>query len=62
MAENKPLYDSQVINYPPVRLVLGEMPSPAPAGLLKGGKDAKWISREMEGTVKRLIAHLKDEK
>jgi hypothetical protein len=62
MAEKKRVYEAQVMNLPPLRLVLGDVPVPDPAGLRKSGKEQRKLDSEMEGTVKRLIAHLKDDK
>jgi hypothetical protein len=62
MAEKKRVYEAQVMNLPPLRLVLGDVPVPDPAGLHKSGKERQKLDPEMEGTVKRLIAHLKDDK
>jgi hypothetical protein len=62
MAEKKRVYEAQVMALPPLRLVLGDVPVPDPAGLRKSGQEMQKLDTEMEGTVKRLIAHLKDDK
>jgi hypothetical protein len=60
MADKKRVYKSEVLALPPLRMVLGEVPSPDPERR-KSNKPAL-KPREMESTVKRIIAHLKDEK
>jgi hypothetical protein len=62
MTDKKHVYESQVITLPPLRLVLGEVPVPDPVGIHKPGREQQNLSSQMEGTVKRLIAHLKDDK
>jgi hypothetical protein len=47
---------------PPLGLVLGDVPIPDPDGRHKAGQKRQKLDSEMESTVKRLIAHLKDEK
>jgi hypothetical protein len=61
MAEKKHVYESDVMGLPALRLVLGDVPSPDPDGRHKTGQQPKKPSRELEGTVKKLIAHLKEE-
>ena len=61
MAEEKHVYESDVIALPPLRLVLGDVPVPdpdrqnRPEGLRK-------TPRDMRTTVQRLIAHLEEKK
>lgn len=62
MAEKKRIYESDVMALPPLRLVLGEVPSPDPERRSRPGEKPQKIGRELEVPVKRLIAHLKDEK
>ncbi|MBI4732955.1 MAG: hypothetical protein HY781_12670 [Chloroflexi bacterium] len=60
MAEKKHMYESNVMALPPLRLVLGDVPSPDPEGrrrLLKYQQP----NHEIETTVKKLIAHLKED-
>lgn len=60
MAEKKHMYESNVMALPPLRLVLGDVPSPDPEGrrrLLK----YQLPNHEIETTVKKLIAHLKED-
>ena len=60
MDEKKRVSDSEVMTLPPVRLVIGDVPSPdldrrnCPDQLIRKP------NREMEGTVKRIIAHLEE--
>ncbi len=61
MAEKKRVYESDVMGLPPLRLVLGDVPSPDPDRSKAGHKSNK-PGREMEVPVKKLIAHLKDKK
>jgi hypothetical protein len=62
MAEKKRVYESDVMALPPLRLVLGDIPSPDPDRRTKLGQQPLKPGREMEIPVKRLIAHLKDQK
>ncbi len=61
MAEKKRMYEAEVMALPPLRLVLGDVPVPDPDGRRRTGQKRREPSPELEGTVKRLIAHLKDE-
>jgi hypothetical protein len=62
MVDKKRVYEAQVMTLPPLRLVLGDVPVPDPTILRKAGQNRQKLEPEMEGTVKRLISHLKDEK
>lgn len=62
MATKKHIYEADFIGLPPLRLVLGEVPSPDPVSRKHNGKQADKESRVMEMPVRRLIAHLKEEK
>jgi hypothetical protein len=62
MAEKKRIYESNVMALPPLRLVLGDVPSPEPDGKRHAAKIPEKPGREMVAPVKKLIAHLKDEK
>jgi len=62
MTEKKHVYKADVMALPPLRLVLGEVPSPDPEGRLKPDRVSLRQKRELEAPVKRLIAHLEDEK
>jgi hypothetical protein len=57
MAEKKRIYESDVMALPPLRLVLGDVPSPDP-GYRRKLRNNQKPNQEMESTVKRLIAHL----
>jgi hypothetical protein len=59
MADKKHMYESNVMSLPPLRLVLGDVPSPDPEGRRRIHNGQK-PDREMESTVKKLIAHLKE--
>jgi hypothetical protein len=61
MAEEKHVYESDVIALPPLRLVLGEVPVPDPEKQTRRLPPQK-SPREIEATVKRLIAHLEEKK
>jgi hypothetical protein len=57
MAEKKRTYESNVMALPPLRLVLGDVPSPDPEERRKSFRNLKQ-NDEKELTVKKLIAHL----
>ena len=61
MTEKKHVYEAEIMALPPLRMVLGEIPSPDPEGRRKPSQQPLKSSRELEMPVKRLIAHLKDE-
>jgi hypothetical protein len=61
MTEKKRVYESDVMALPPLRLVLGDVPSPDPDGKRKVQNKQK-ANHEVESTVKKLIAHLKENK
>jgi hypothetical protein len=60
MQEKKQVYDLDVMALPPLRLVLGDVPVPDPDKQQPVYHDQLKNHREMEGTIKRLIAHLKE--
>jgi len=62
MAEKKHVHEAKMMTPPSLRLVLGDVPVPDPVGWRKAGQKRQKLDLEMESTVKRLIAHLKDEK
>jgi hypothetical protein len=62
MAEKKHVYKNEVMALPPLRLVLGDVPVPDPDWRRNADQKRQQLDPRMEGTVKRLIAHLKDEK
>lgn len=57
MAEKKRVYESNVIALPPLRVVLGEVPSPDPVRRRKPHNGQKQ-DNDMESNIKKLIAHL----
>jgi hypothetical protein len=61
MDKKKHVYDSEVMALPPLRLVLGDIPSPDPEWRAKSGQPMRKSGREIEITVKRLIAHLEED-
>jgi hypothetical protein len=62
MTEKKRVYHSEVTVLPPLRMVLGDVPSPDPERRRKGNTDQLKPPHELIVPVKRLIAHLKEEK
>jgi hypothetical protein len=52
-------YEANVMALPPLRLVLGDVPSPDPEGRRKINPYQK-SKPEMETTVRKIIAHLKE--
>jgi hypothetical protein len=62
MAEKKRLDESEGMFLTPLRLVMGDIPIPDPDGQRKAGQKRQIPDPLMESTVKRLIAHFKDEK
>jgi hypothetical protein len=62
MAEKKHMYEAEVMALPPLRMELGDVPVPDPDGRRKADQKQQKLDPEMEGTVRRLIEHLKDEK
>ncbi|HEX7541425.1 MAG TPA: hypothetical protein VF352_04775 [Anaerolineales bacterium] len=62
MAEKKRESESQVMSLPPLHIVLGDVSFPDPDGRYKTAEKQQKLDPDMEGIVKRLIAHLKDEK
>jgi hypothetical protein len=62
MAEKKRLYEAEVMALPPLRLVLGDVPVPDPDWRRNANQKPQMPDPKLEGPVKRLIAHLKDDK
>jgi hypothetical protein len=62
MAEKNRIYESDFIGLPPLRLVLGDVPSPDPVTKRRLAKNQTKPQHEMEIPVRRLIAHLKEDK
>ncbi len=61
MDEKKRVYDSDVMALPPLRLVIGDIPNPDPDKRNRSSQLMRKPTREIEGTVKRLIAHLEED-
>jgi len=62
MAEKKRRCEAEVMIQTSLRFTPGDVPDPDPAGLRKAGQKRQILDPNMEGAVKRLIAHLKGEK
>ena len=62
MTDKNRVYDLEVMDLPSLRLVPREMLLSDPDAQHTAGHKLLKIDPEMESTVKRLIAHLKDEK
>lgn len=62
MADKKQISEAEIIASPPLHMVLGDMPFQDPDWRCKTDQKPRKLDPSMEGTVKRLIAHLKDEK
>jgi hypothetical protein len=61
MDEKKRVYDSEVMALPPLRLVIGDVPNPDPDRRKRSNQLMHKSPREIEGTVKRIIAHLEED-
>jgi hypothetical protein len=61
MDEKKRVYDSEVMALPPLRLVIGDIPNPDPERRNRSNQLMRKPSHEIEGTVKRIIAHLEED-
>jgi hypothetical protein len=59
MADNKYMYEVDVMGLPPLRMVLNDMPAVHTNKWYQTSQKQQKLDREMEGTVKRLIEHLK---
>ena len=62
MTEKKHMYEAEVMALPPLHMVLGDVPSPDPERRGKGHTTPLRHDQELIVPVKRLIAHLKNEK
>ena len=62
MTEKKHVYETEVMGLPPLRMVLGEVPSPDPERRGKGNTHPLKPDQDLIVPVKKLIAHLKDQK
>ena len=61
MDEKKRVYESEVMALPPLRLVIGDVPNPDPDKRNRSNQLMRKSNHEMEGTVKRIIAHLEED-
>ena len=61
MNEKKRVYDSEVMALPPLRLVIGDVPSPDPDRRNRSNQNLRKSNHEIKGTVKRIIAHLEED-
>ena len=61
MDKKKHVYDVEVMALPPLRLVIGDIPSPDPDWQNKSNQQLRKSGRDIEGTVKRIIAHLEED-
>jgi len=61
MDEKKRIYDSEGLARPPVRLIIGDVPNPDPDRRNWSDQLTRKSNREIEGVVKRIIAHLEEE-
>ena len=59
MSDKKRIYEADFMALPPLRMVLGDVPAPDPDRRRKVQQD-QVVNREMETSVKKLIAHLKE--
>lgn len=60
--KKKLVYDSEVMALPPLRLVIGDIPSPDPDRRNMSNQSTRKAGREIEISVKRIIAHLEQDK
>ena len=61
MDDKKRVYDAEVMALPPLRLVIGDIPSPDPDRRNKPNQQTHRSDRPIKGTVKRIIAHLEED-
>ena len=59
--KKKLVYDSEVMALPPLRLVIGDIPSPDPDRRSMSNQSLRKPGREIEVSVKRIIAHLEQD-
>ena len=62
MTDKKRVFEAEMMALPPLRLVLGEVPVPDPDKRYNAVQKQQKLDPEIESTVKRLIAHLKNGK
>ncbi len=61
MDKKKPVSNAEGLSLPSLRLDLGDIPSPDPEWCNKAIQQACKPGRDIEGTVKRIIAHLEED-
>jgi len=54
-------YNAETMGLPPLRFVLGNIPSPDPDLSNKSNQQTRKSVRKIESTVKRIIAHLEED-
>ncbi len=62
MAQKKNIYESNIMALPPLRLVLGDVPSPDPEIRRTPVRNPEKPLNEMEVPIRKLIAHLSEDK
>ena len=61
MDKKKPVSNAEELTLPPSRLEHGNIPSPEPEWCNQANQQTLKPGCDVEGTVKRIIAHLEDE-
>jgi len=61
MDNKKHDYNAETMGLPPLRFVLGNIPSPDPDLSNKPNQQTRKSGRKIESTVKRIIAHLEED-
>jgi len=60
--ENTHVYEADTIALPSIRVVLGEVPNPDPVRRRSASKQQKPVNHEMISIVRRIIAHLENDR
>ncbi len=60
MTDKKHVFEAEMMTQQPLRLVMGDVPVPDPDKRYNTGQKQQKLDPEIESTVKRLIAHLKN--
>ncbi len=58
--EQTHVYEADTVDVPSIRVVLGEVPDPDPERRRKPSRQQKPVNREMITIVRRIIAHLEN--
>jgi hypothetical protein len=61
MEKKRNIFDADVMALPPLRLVIGDIPSPDPDRRKKPNQLLRQSNHEVEGAVKRIIARLEED-